>query len=210
LAEVNKLIGNTHLGYGHSPSLTGMPQIEFTFDGDVFVLLRETAAVLVSHYYYITDRKDPRSTEIISNYKIGDLCSFIRGPYGVERICHYLNNVQHRSSNRDNFVFLFYEDAFNKEFIRVIPRMLGVNYKLSEEEVDYIHSNTDFQNISSGSTDRELGSLGISIRTQLGNKKMRIGTPDSYKESLGVEDLDYITGYLEENCLLPQYRERYL
>jgi hypothetical protein len=99
----------------------GIPWIFFTHDGGgvskheaaaaprfyrgkaVLLLVRDPRDVVVSHFYQMSRRKKDAPA-------VGDLDSFIRGPFGIDRVIAFMNRWAGQRSVPGRFTLLRYED----------------------------------------------------------------------------------------------------
>lgn len=177
---------------------------------NIFCHLRNAKAVLTSYFHYMNGLILPQQPELVFPKTLEEL---VPSPWGISRLCRFMNEIHDLKSQVKDITFLYYEDAFSRDFIKVIPSILALDYKMSEEEIDYIFTNSDFKTIQTGNFLAKVPRFIVDIATETagtdGKKRYRKGKIDSYKEEL-TEDLSvYTDNYLRQHCRLPEYRTKY-
>jgi len=118
-----------------------------------YVLLRDTQKSVVSHYYYLKNRKNALGGNIPT-----ELNQFITSEeYGVLRFCRYCEKINQLKRMVKEVRFIYYEDASDREFIYNIPKMMGLeDYVPTDEEIDYVYQNS-IAKVNTSGTKHELG-----------------------------------------------------
>jgi hypothetical protein len=164
---------------------------------EIFITLRDAKCILPSYFAFGSNYEAFNNKVVFGGY-LPNFTRFLNGEYAVPRICKFLNGVYELSKHR-KINILYYEDRFRVESVYEVPRILGIDYQLTLEEAEQIFQDTEMSTIKAG-RNMEVASSDI-------GSMYRIGSP---KSSLSILQQEKIDKYLRDNCLLQEYRERYL
>lgn len=216
---LNKFLVNTHYGYQPESNATSSVEHSVSFKRRdlVTILFRDPCATINSHYYFAANRMEPRRPGFLAQGGSGKTkSSFVRGKLGVERLTNYLNDIDRYLVNKTNIHCLFYENMFDKEYVRrEIPQIIN-QPPMTDEELEFVLKNSDIKNILADNLKKsELGAFlfnylsGKSKQPQ-NQRKTRVGTIDSYKTEMDKADQGYILDYLRKHNRLEIFSKRYL
>lgn len=213
---LNKIV-ITHAGYGGNLSFEDANLHSHIFKKEgldqIYVLLRNPKSIMSSYYFYMKNvmiDKTPLLKEILKEENID---SFIKSSYGIERLNKFLSDIL-KVEKEYNIQYLYYEDCFSKDFIKKLPIISGIDYSLSNNEIDWIDKNSKFTNLKKGIIDKsipsELREIFCRISKDGKSENSRKGKKNSYKEDLSKNTQIYIDNYMKQNCQLECYRNRYV
>lgn len=153
---------------------------------NILLLVRDPRAIVVSSFHHFSSR---------SKKFDGTLSEFIRNPRtGIEKILVAYTRWYEHSRKSEKFMVQSYEGmhANNRATLRNALSFIGVT-EVNEDALEYALTLTKFENL------RKLEQEGFfrhkSLKPQLDNpngQKVRLGSVEGYKESLSLEDLNYI------------------
>lgn len=153
---------------------------------NILLLVRDPGAIVVSSFYHYSSRS--------KKFK-GTLSEFIRGPLtGIEKILVAYNRWHEHIRKSEKFMVQSYEGmhANNRAALHNALSFIGVN-EVKEDALEFALTLTTRENL------RKLEQEGFfrhnSLKPLIDNpngQKVRQGTVDGYKESLSLEDLNYI------------------
>jgi len=180
----NCYVRHSHLGFRPGGALNGeKPSITIDAKARMFIQLRDARKVLVSNWYFIKSSEQiykKRSNEwpdMFSNIE-----SHLRSSYAVDRFCQFLKRVKEFKNVAQARNFYYYEDIHSHQFIYEIPKILGVDYEVTNEIAAKAHERGNYPDV-------------------------QFGTDHS---ALSKETAEYIQSQLRERCVLEEYSERYL
>jgi hypothetical protein len=205
----------SHYGYGTSetfPSVVG--QHEEPQQGDnIFLVLRNPQGILNSLFFYMHTVLLPEEPSL-ANSLPDTIEQFATSPLGVIKLCNFLNNMKSLIQDRGLVVeYLFYEEAFQPEFLHVLPRIMGSNYQLTEEDITWVYKHSEFKGRENGMLEDIPSQIAVSIPhvSEDGiSGRFRKGQLYNYHNTMPKDTQQYIQEYLEQHCQLQQYREKYL
>jgi hypothetical protein len=213
LKYINEHVACTHCGYEQrcGPG-NSRPSADFEPDDYVGLILRDAKSVTVSCFNFIHDIIAPKRPDFTSQFDISaDLNQFARGGMGVERYCRFLNmmNTKLHENPPGQLDIRHYEDFFSPKSTRSLPLILGLD-PLTEEQVVYIYESTTMDRFKDrGFCAKEFGDTASFIQEKVSVRQIRRGTTREHEAVLSERTNTYIDNYMRENCLLPQYLERY-
>jgi hypothetical protein len=188
-----------------------MPMPVFAPERRLVLIMREAAGTLNAlwHYHTSTDIDDDTPAPLSACLRQDTPSDFVRSPWGVARLCEFLNDVEELSSGRSLDV-VCYEGMFG---IAGVKRQLEImNIELSEDRVAIVDNVTTAQAMRD--VDNVTGDILEGFRTicreKLAAKHIREGKPDGFEKTLSREDIEFIRSYLDAHCHLDAYRARYL
>lgn len=222
---LTELVALRHFGYSQITQVDRTSSIgQFPPEGSqVFFILREAKAVLVSAFYYANFFMGRRIPGVLERFGTPTmLLDYVIGPWGVERFVRYLNDVKDLlPKDRYNVEFFYFEDQYSRSSVSIVPRILGVDRILDEAERDYIFEMSSSESIRRLSLDEEFrrvarlpSALEKYMLGMTGPDKqsspLRVGTPASYNAELPRDIQEYIDQYVLANSRLEAYNCRYL
>lgn len=188
--ELDKLIHFTHIGYGnamlgHGPQAEKRWIAKLTPQDNITVLLREAKAVVNSYYDDVYTRYSKGFSEAGINPESID--QFVKSDLGVKHYCDFMKTAAaiQQNSQCKKWRWIYYEDAFSKDFLGVLPEMLDINHELTSQE------------------------KALLFNSSKTSPTKRVGTVDSYKKNLSISSQRYIDNYIEKYCSYDPYLVRY-
>lgn len=203
-----KLLYQSHFGYD-IPDKSGWCNtsawLEQNRTSRHFVLLRDAKAVINSLHHFLIYYNYPGVDN--REHRVNPDC-FVRGDWGVDRYCRYLNQVDDIIGELDRPPFFFYyEDMFSAEFINTLIEVLGINFSYSNEQAECVRRGASMKYLESGKS-IDVGPHDVPADGKHGI--LRTGIKDDYKRNMSLEVQDYIDNYLTKYCRLTQYCDFYL
>jgi hypothetical protein len=170
---------------------------QLKMDGEIFVTLRDAKGIIPSYYHFAKNFEPFYHYEVFEELS-QDMASFVTCRFGVPRVCNFLNGVEELSRHRKVNIF-FFEDKFDVQSVHEIPKLLGIDYQISEQQAQQIFEDTKMSTIKA-EKNKEVAPSDIGSMYRRGSPKSELLQPQQ----------DEIDNYLREHCELEVYRERYL
>lgn len=187
----DELVHFTHIGFGDAllnqgPIETGRWTKNLRETDNITVLLRDNKAVISSYHRYVKRLFPKAITDLALD--LDDIHGFVISPLGIAHYIEFMHTAEAIITKGvcTTWRVIYYEDAFQKDFISILPSIAGIDYKLSDNEINE-----------------------ISFNSQDTPTKV-IGFIDSYKTYLSQKSQDFIDEYTQKHCNFKPYIERYL
>jgi len=208
--EMRARIALDHFGFGkpgieqYNPNLA-----KFAPGAHLFVALRDAKEVINSTYWRLRGRPNIVLPKSIDEFAVGSR--------GMARFCAYLEKLcRLLKKSTYQFTWIYYEDLFMPQSLHLVPEMLGMDYSLSETEVGFLHQyssiDTIYRIVKQRQGTREEKGIYRNLQLPIDPKHghIRRGVREDYKQHMSPKTQQAIDDYLDSECKLQQYRERYL
>jgi hypothetical protein len=130
----------------------------------LLIFLREGKAVINSLYWLYQEREWSKET----------MEGFIHGPHGVDKYLQYLKALNKFLCDTSVIPEVyFFEDNFDKDSVRQLPQILGIDYDMTDTEAELVFEESSMKRVKSG-THKD---IALSDAKEKGST-YRTGTPE--------------------------------